>query len=646
MLKSSRSNLIYSIFIFLLVIAFFFLYFKPFQKDFPLPSFLTKDFFNKDFADFHFISSQLAKNIFPFWNPYQGGGISFLSIPKNNLFNPFNLLILKTISFSQNLKFLYFLTFLSSIFGTYFYLRLINLYPFVSFCSAISFTFGGVFISQIGNFYNLQPISIIPWIFFQAYRLFKKPSYKNSFLLALLFTLQILSGFPNIAIITSFFVLTQFLFYFFQTKTIDFKKILLFFIGVMLPWFFSAIKIYPLMYLHTPLTNDLSFFYRTSFPTKDLTSLFNPFGNLNFSIYSGLASLVVLISFLFIYLKIRRTHFQFLLYSFFLSLFSILMAIPSRSPFYILYLFPPFNFSGNPWVFLPFFSWFLVLVIALMLNFFLNSKKMKKLGYLLGVAIIFDFALFNLNWLPKKTTNQLINSFEKDYPLIRKLRDEQARYFFVNTSDSKEILPLEANNNLVFKIESLNSISPLSKRLTLFLSLIYDGVEVDKNTHQLSVSLTAQKLLALHSTKYLISSLKVKNLKLITSQSGLNLYEIPNPLPKEHLISKIIFAQTQKELLDNLTLPNFDISNSAVLEKESFTDTLTVYSQSYSPEWQVKVQNSEKSEILPANLIQLAVSSSSDSAASIYYSPHIFKIGALISLISLGIGGLLFLISL
>jgi len=551
------------------------------------------------------------------------------------------------VPFPQNLKILYLICFTLAALGVFFYLRLLNVTSWVALWGAFFFIFSGHFISQISDFASLQAISFLPWVFWQTHKLILRPKMKKIILLGLILALQLLSGPIGTALLTWLLafsytlVLSLFDFGAFTSRAKnEFLQIGLlvshFLLSLFISLVLSAIKLLPLKELGAFEEHTLTFFFAWSYPLKALVSFLNPFAKVKFSLFIGTFPFLSLIIVFVFFQKQLRKIFLLLLFNILACLGCFLLAIPRHSPFYIFYLFPPFNLTETPLVFISLSIWFLTVALVFLLNPFFSSKK-SGLAFILVVFSLLELALFNARNLPRQTTNQLISSLKKDFPFVQEIKREE-KIFFLDPKPSANILPLEANNNILWQIKSFNSNFGGTKRFQRLLYLIYHEIEFDIEKNKLFVSSRGQKLLALQSVKYLVTSVEVTNLKLMSKQSGFNFYEIPSPVPEKRTVNHLIFAETQKELIDLLLSKELDASNSAILEEQPPSNQAVMISQSFLPGWKARFNHQIVIDVLPANLNQQAIPLIGEISGepSLFFFPQSLKTGAIISLTTLG----------
>ncbi len=424
-----------------------------------------------------------------------GNGSTFLARSDQAFFNPVNLAVLKIFPFPLNLKLLYLISLTTAGIGTFLFLRSRKDTSSNALVGTCIFIFSGLFLSQIYNLAFFQSISFVPWVFLFC----RKKIILTSFVLAL----QILSGPIEIALTTSLLALV-------------YCRSLKFLLSFIFAFLLAGVKIIPFFDLNSLTSGNLKYFFRISPQIAEIKYF-----------YPGLA---VLFSLIFV-----RKNFLFLG----LFLFCLLMAFPANSPLYIFYLLPPFYWIEQPSVFLPFAGFFLAT---------LASANWRKI---LTPLLFLELIIFNYFNLPRIKTATIIRNLETQYPVIKKIQKEKAKIWFNDNKPSKEIQPLEPNNNLLWGIPSLNSFDLGTKRHQLYLSLI------DKDN---------LSLLRFQSIKYQINPEK----------------EITDPLPPVYEPKTVRLVKTQQELISSLTDKRFNPENESLVEEKINKNGVRVIAQSFS----------------------------------------------------------------
>lgn len=598
-------------FIFGLALIFSFFYLKPFSKELPLFLLNQKTFFNFSLPEYFFYSQEFQKGSFPLWNPFKGGGSPVIGEIYHGIFNPLNILILKIFPFPLNLKILYFFYFLISALGILLFLKTLNVYRTIVFWGVIFYSLSGFFLSFLGNIFYFQQISLIPLTFFFAHKLVSNLSFKNAFLLGLIFAFQGFSGnifFPlvNFLIIFIYFLLLSLSS---RKNQFNLKKVLTLFISLVIFLTLTAVKWLPLKNSLFSFQKPLAYFFSVSYPENLLSSFFNPKLNIDFSLYTGFF-------FIFPYFllithnkrELKKIN-KILLISLAGIFLSFLMLIPKKSPLYIFYLFFPFNFLENPLIFSSFMVWFLVISSCLIFNFLFSKRKLLITVFLflnIGELLIFSFY-----HLPKETVEQKIKIISNTYPFLEKIKKENASIIFIESPNNQNsFVPLQLKNNIFWEIKTIDNDFYPTKRYKVFINYLYGGIEYRKDLKEFFVSERTLNLLRLWGVKYLVSLEKVNNLKNFTNQNSLYFYQLKNPLEaKIKEVQRIREAELSKEALNTLSSANFNALNEVIVEKIPKTnpENVLVITQNYYPGWKIFLANGGVKESIPVNFNQFGV---------------------------------------
>lgn len=399
-----------------LILLFFCVYFRPWENDFPIPRYNSKEFFNKTYSNYFYYSQEIKQNRLPLWNSLVGNGSTFLTEPDHSLFNPINLIVLRLLPFPFNLKILYLLSYLIAGTGIYLFIKSFKNVKANPLAGACIFLFFGPFLSLTSDLSLLQSLSYLPWLFLLA----NKSIVWGSLILAM----QILSGPIELALIT---LILLFLYY------RSLKIIITFCLALIL----SAVKLMPFFDLSNFITADLKYFFKNS----------SNLGSLSF-FYPSLIALTALI--------FTRKNFYFLV----IFIFCLLMSAPAISPFYIFYILPPFYWLTRPQIFFSLSGFFLAVAGSLVWRKIFSLFLLLELGF---------FTYLNL---PQRTINQVISNLEKELPFIREVQQQGAKIWFNDKEVSSGIKALQPNNNVLWQIPALGSYERGSKRHQLFMSLI------------------------------------------------------------------------------------------------------------------------------------------------------------------------------
>ena len=179
----------------------------------------------------------------------------------------------------------------------------------------------------------------------------------------------------------------------------------------------------------------------------------------------------------------------------------------------------------------------------------------------------------------------------------------------------------------------------------------------------------ALPLYSIANTKYIISDIeqKSKYLKLLKEKEGVRIYENPFALKRVYFVDNIIFEPNLEKSLSIMENLKFDLLNTAVVHSNEnisllsngkskknivyfkqelnkifikiISDKLSflVISQTYSPGWRCKINN-KPTKIYQCNIFMQGIFvPEGESEVFLYYSPMSFKLGAILSFISISI---------
>ncbi|MFH1312163.1 MAG: YfhO family protein [Candidatus Eisenbacteria bacterium] len=147
-----------------------------------------------------FATRMIRQGQIPYWNPHQFGGTPFLANFQSAVFYPVNLMLYGFDPATQMDLFLY-LHFLVAAIFTYLFARKLGLTRRASVVSALSFTFCGFMVTRYGQPTFVSTASWLPALLYFAERLMEAPGFRRSGVLALVLSLCILAGFPQLVLL-------------------------------------------------------------------------------------------------------------------------------------------------------------------------------------------------------------------------------------------------------------------------------------------------------------------------------------------------------------------------------------------------------------------------------------------------------------
>lgn len=672
-----------------LISVFFLRLFYPTISLFVTPDFGGSDLWQLNLPAKYFLSQSLKDNQLPVWNSDIGLGFPVLAEGQIGVFNFFNLLLFKSLPFTYAFNLSFIFLFLFSALGAYFYLRIIKIHLLVSLFSGLTFAFSAFFIGHISHLNLIQTASFLPWLFFFSERILQRKQMVDYLVFSLLVSQQIFSGFPQVAFISLLTILIYLLLKLSLGKENFLKKTLLaslpfffkisFFIG--LGFSLSALQLFPQLEFLRISTREKGFSLgeavQYSFPPKNLATLLNPrilgtpengtypdLPKSNFAVYwennafLGFLPLIALFVGFFLVGKNKLIKNYFLLW-----FFSLLMMLGRYSPLYVIFIFPPFSFFRAPSRFILPFIWSVVVLSALVLNSFFK-KQGRIIKPVLVVLMILSLAhlfSFDLNYNPLQPADKILKPSETAQ-FLQKTAGRNDRFFLVPDHELwnqvflnkgwQNFEPfvyfrnnLNSNLNLLYNLTSVG-VYPIqvTKRFDVLRGLISSGIAVENE--KATINDLSLKLLSLGGARYFISAYEItepKSLqKVFETQNNFSefpsykIYLNPQALPRAYFVNSTIKAKTVDQLANLLAEEKFNISKTAIVEKEAvktsegglkglqaketakivwqkndhqeivlkvsvLEDGLLVLTDTFYPGWYAYVDN-QPSEILPVNL--------------------------------------------
>jgi len=395
----------------------------------------------------YILSDNLKHSQLPWWEEKVANGFPLIGEGQIGAFYLPNLLFFKLFSFPLAFNIGYVFSFLIAATGFFLYIRIFINSKIAALFGSLFFSFSAVLFLQITHYNALQSYCLIPLVFYFFEKYFQSKKKIAWFLfLVLICSQQFFIGHIMTSGITIFFMVIYFSFRF-KTKSIKslFTKTSKFFITFIIFFLLaSLVQFLPSLEYAINSTRinglgiqSLSF----SLPISALATYvnFNFFGapnkiayNLNrfFSLgtnfwesnlYFGVIPIFLIAIGLFLYWRNKKI--RLFIFFYFISLF---LALGKNSPFYFLYLIPPFNFFRTPSRFIIFMNLFLLLIFSVILELFLREKRKLliniKIKYFFQTVLflILSFSFINLiiilyNYHPLVDFNKILKSQVADY---------------------------------------------------------------------------------------------------------------------------------------------------------------------------------------------------------------------------------------
>jgi len=394
-MKQYRADFLYLFCLLVITFVFFGKFF------FPVPQILStfeigvNDVWHLNFPLKNLLSESLKQNKIPLWDNLRGNGFPILAEGQTGMFNLYNLVAFRFLDtiIAYNLGLV--VVFLTNTIGMYFFCRRLKFSSETAFFGAVIYSFSGFFVVHLTHYALLQTASFMPWLFLLTDLLLEKVTLTRLILVSLVFSQQLLSGFPQMAFISAI-GLASFGSFLLLTKRVGYGRLLLFGLAMILGVIISAIQILPTMELTTisdrssGVTTEQILFYK--YPLRFLVSFINPFifGNpqlstfphfnqFNGSLFWENTGYIGLLPLVFVPLAFTKKRFSQLHWFYVaLGVGAFLLMMGGDSPLYFVLTLPPFSFFRFPTRFLQLFIFCLVILATYGLQTLLQIYRLRK----------------------------------------------------------------------------------------------------------------------------------------------------------------------------------------------------------------------------------------------------------------------------
>ena len=254
------------------------------------------------------------------------------------------------------------------------------------------------------------------------------------------------------------------------------------------------------------------------------------------------------------------------------------------------------------------------------------------------------------------------DDYFKEPEVAKFLKEDREKYRVFTFSDNVSGLPLVANYNMVFDIDSANVYSPLVlKRYYRFFGEM-GGINDSSGTAPTSKKYLYSHLhqLGMMNVKYILTDEELKDgaLKKVYEENGLRVYKNAFHMPRYWIVERTREIKEDEELFASVQSPDFDPARTAYLEgplskyygkpgkanrssleviseKESEIllkvtakeDSVLVLSQTHYPGWMARVDDGEETPLVRVNyLISGVPVAGGEHTVRIYYKPDILRI--------------------
>lgn len=321
-----------------------------------------------------------------------------------------------------------------------------------------------------------------------------------------------------------------------------------------------------------------------------------------------------------------------------------------------------------------------VLSLGLIFSVLIGIKKeLIRIGFLIIVLmVIFDMLRFSTKWQPFESKDlayvetpiiKELKTLDKNYRIFTPFGEEGSVYFNFQSTGGYD--PLYIRRYGEFS-KSLND-GKLTDADRLGAYLPKEGKYFPKSIDYLGIRYVLQKKSDIEKPwAFQFNDYPKNKFKLIYSDNDFQIFENLEALPKAYLVGEHVTETNSQRILNKIFDKNFDFKNNVVLEKDpkikvgkgnmgqvniieyspnkillnsnSSSNAIIVISDNYYPGWIAKV-NGKTTEIIRANYTFRGIPISAEkNKIEISYNPQSFKIGTIISLFSLLIGGLILII--
>lgn len=639
-MKLKRQEVAHILFITIIVCIYFAKFFFPEPQLLVTPDYGRSDSWHFSLVTRVILSRHLHSGLLPVWIREMGNGFPLMAEGQTGTLFFINLFLFSIFDAltAYNLSFIFVSLFLG--WGTYLWLRLLRIQPFISSMSALTFALSALVSTQLSHITLLQGFSMMPFIISFTHIHTKKPTILSFVALTFLISQQILTGYPQAVFITLLFCLGYTLLVLKKDKK-SFLQYLHFPIVILFAIVLSSYQLFPSYEFMKHIANAGVYSQKAatqfSFPWKHFITFFNPYalGNPKIATYphfvasngsmfwenSGFIGLlpIVFLCLTPILYKEKDTSMMRLLA--FGLVTSMLLMIGKFSPIYFMYSLWPFNIFRVPSRFIWIFVFFVISISTLTFQSLykqLSSQIVRVvLLFLLVINICISIApLYHYQaikpakrWLQKPEVAQYFDTSKKIYTITpagihndefmyRGFPDLEYYYFLRNALDPNSQTLWNYTHQDVYAGRFL-------KRLNIMDKYIRDEIEVDN--YAVSISPLGFELLRLNNVGVIIShgELHHDDITLLGSvHDGIRsffVYELHDTLPRLYFATQDIQVRTVEEALRALKDDSFILGTTVLLEDEveySTTSATATIIEEDNTTIRIEIKNEEDNALL------------------------------------------------
>lgn len=475
-----------------------------------------------------------------FWNPYSLGGLPFFEDIQSRTFELTNLFA-NIFNIPLNYFFLFSAFLLLNFAGVsmYYFLKELKINSVASLSGAIVFIFSSPIIIWIN--YTLGATFVwLPFLFLCIEKIFNEKKVFFAFL-SLAVSFQLFAGHPQAALINLIFISLYIIYKFVVLGKLDFKKMLLIVVFLILGIGLSSIQTIPAfnfikqseVYQTGRSHNSFSFleeFKLQIFNIGDNFEVFkdrlknrtllllqpNYFGNpvernykypenalLNnyyeTTSYTGIFSIILLVISAILFIKRKKVYFWF-----FCLVFSFVLSI--NLPFFSLLAYLPIINKINLGRLIFVFIFCLSVLVAFAVNILtkkieqkINNKSLYVITTLIPLIIFVDLFV-HFSFLQNNKNNISINDY-KNNEIVNFLKDKEYRYIGISDLEGGIHVPLIPNQSMIFEIYDARGYFVMRPNRFFELSKKYLS---RRGNYILADDIYSKNFLNIYSVKYIL----------------------------------------------------------------------------------------------------------------------------------------------
>ena len=598
--------------IFILVVIFFNKTLTG-NEIFATPDYGGSDILYIEYPSKLFISESLKSHQIPFWNSQIATGFPYLALP-TGVANPINLIIFYFLPMPMAFNIGLASIFLTTGFFTYLFCRSLALSRLSSTIGSITFTFSGIFATEIIHFSVIQTLSYFPLELYLVESYLTKKKLYIPLILSLVIGVQILTGFYQVILYSLIFiVLYTFARIFYQKSFQKEWPIIISSLAaaIVAALLIGAVQLLP-SWEFTKLSTrsegvtqeEVKLF---PYPVKHLITFISPyfFGDPRAGTYpafsenwgifwenTGYVGILPLIFALVAIIWDRKKYKHIIAFSA-LAAITLLLMLGKNSPLFLLFQFPPLSAFRVPARWIMFFTFSISILSAFGFETIINLLKSKiKLSnpnfifiaiLILATVDVFFFSInYNLrvpkDWLDPPQTAQFLKQDQSFYRIDSGKNAGIWNYQFLKNGwavGSQNYLTflnsLDPNWNLVHDINHVSLYAIIQTKRNQLINQIRDQNVRGKKDNTFVIDAAARNLVDMQNVKYLVSPAKFegRDLTLVYS-TGTNppyyIFQNETVMDRAFIVSNWEYAKTPKEQYEALASNDFDPRKKVILE--------------------------------------------------------------------------------